>query len=616
MDSETALFVLKISGSNQLWRTDGNLQNTRLVLDTGIPESQDYVQWRPMDDERFAFIFGSNNSRRLGIFNWLTPSIEQVAYLPQINSQSRLQIAAGSAYFLASSAVFGREPHYVGCFQDGGREESFRVYQDLNANQFFDLGEPGVVGLPVRVSSSSGASSLHFPDATGSYRFRFLQGEEYQLTPRLDECWMYSDSSQIADLTFTFDSSSYSVIQIGLLADATLTRTSSHLVSGPTRCGFDVRFWLTTTNEGCDFASITNRLVLPDSVVFVSADVPFQFGDTEQELIFDFPNQAAGSQSMVNLILTLPGEEFVGEEISFLSITSLSDLTTAIDSFHYTPIITCAIDPNDKQVLPARSEPGMNNYTQFDEELLYTVRFQNTGNDTAFTVRIEDQLSANLDWNSLRPVAASHSYTMKLDENGLLTVLFENILLPDSSANLVLSQGFVAFKLAMIEGLEDFTLLNNTAEIYFDFNAPIITNTVVTTAVEFLDFDEDGFFFWDDCNDEDELINPLAMEIPNNGIDEDCDDLDGPSSIINLSQQSISSFPNPTNGLLTLNLSGDWPNKVDYRLVNLASQLLESGRLNDAVSQINLSPYPIGTYFLSVYHSTEGRWYYLKVLRN
>ncbi|MCC6414185.1 MAG: hypothetical protein IT270_21220, partial [Saprospiraceae bacterium] len=96
--------------------------------------------------------------------------------------------------------------------------------------------------------------------------------------------------------------------------------------------------------------------------------------------------------------------------------------------------------------------------------------------DTAFTVRIADTLSTWLDPASIVPGVSSHPYSWSLSGEGVITFLFENILLPDSSTNLAGSQGFVNFRIRQREQVPLNTVILNTAAIYFDFNTPVITN--------------------------------------------------------------------------------------------------------------------------------------------
>ena len=58
---------------------------------------------------------------------------------------------------------------------------------------------------------------------------------------------------------------------------------------------------------------------------------------------------------------------------------------------------------------------------------------------------------------------------------------FINILLPDSNTNEPLSHGFVRFKVKQKSGNTIGALIENRAFIYFDYNAPVITNTAFNT---------------------------------------------------------------------------------------------------------------------------------------
>jgi hypothetical protein len=136
---------------------------------------------------------------------------------------------------------------------------------------------------------------------------------------------------------------------------------------------------------------------------------------------------------------------------------------------------TGSYDPNDKQAFPKGY--GTAHYIRPDTPLEYLIRFQNTGNDTAFTVRVVDTLSSWLDPATFRTGASSHPYTWDLSGAGTLTFLYKNILLPDSNVNEPASHGFFKFTIHPRADAPLETVIHNTAEIYFDFNEAIITNT-------------------------------------------------------------------------------------------------------------------------------------------
>lgn len=273
------------------------------------------------------------------------------------------------------------------------------------------------------------------------------------------------------------------------------------------------------------------------------------------------------------------------------------------DTFHYAEELRCAIDPNDKQVAPSRPDSTNGNYTQFDETLRYTVRFQNTGNDTAFTVRIEDELAPELDLSTFRPLTASHPYTVSIEEDRRAVFTFKDILLPDSTTNLLLSQGFVTFEINTLPGLEDFTAVKNTAGIFFDFNQPVITNTVSSSMVEFLDEDQDGYLFFQECDDENFDINPAAEEIAGNGIDEDCDGEDRPVSVNEVLSGKLEVFPNPVSEMLQIRYST--LGRLDLSLLTITGVPLWKGQMR-STEAVDVSRYPSGVYLLRVKEVQTG----------
>ena len=141
--------------------------------------------------------------------------------------------------------------------------------------------------------------------------------------------------------------------------------------------------------------------------------------------------------------------------------------------------VTSSFDPNAKEAIPRGIGPE--HLIEPEWPLDYTIYFQNTGNDTAFTVVLRDTLSPHLDLSSLRVQGGSHPFSWQLRPNRELVFTFENILLPDSTTNLEGSQGHVSYRIRPLPEAAPGSLIQNSAAIYFDFNEPIFTNTVFHT---------------------------------------------------------------------------------------------------------------------------------------
>ncbi len=139
--------------------------------------------------------------------------------------------------------------------------------------------------------------------------------------------------------------------------------------------------------------------------------------------------------------------------------------------------ITDSFDPNDKLVRPAGTTDQ--HYTPTGTALSYTVRFQNTGNDYAYTVVVVDTLSEKLDFSTLQIGAVSHPYRFTVSGKGrpVLTFTFNNINLPDSARDQAGSNGFIQFSIKPVADLPAKTLIENFADIFFDYNPPVRTNT-------------------------------------------------------------------------------------------------------------------------------------------
>ena len=170
---------------------------------------------------------------------------------------------------------------------------------------------------------------------------------------------------------------------------------------------------------------------------------------------------------------------------------------------------TGSYDPNDIIGMPLgiTTEKRIEN----EQELEYTIRFQNTGTDTAFNVIVVNDLkSSNLDLATLTLGASSHPHTMSLIDGHEMLFAFKDIMLPDSNINATESHGFLKYKIKPKKQLPPNSQINNQASIYFDFNEPIKTNN---------DFHTIGLPLVTNIKSETEYANDLIEISPNPVLD-------------------------------------------------------------------------------------------------
>jgi uncharacterized repeat protein (TIGR01451 family) len=179
-----------------------------------------------------------------------------------------------------------------------------------------------------------------------------------------------------------------------------------------------------------------------------------------------------------------------------VSSATTGDINATNNAAELTQTVIGSYDPNDK--MEAQGSEILFSSFGADDYLYYTIRFQNTGTANAQTVIITDLLSADLDEQSIRMISASHDYTMNRMGNDVEWT-FEAINLVPTIVSEAGSQGYVHFKIKPKPGYMVGDIIPNTAQIYFDFNAPIITNTFETEFVATLgvaDFTTDNLIVY------------------------------------------------------------------------------------------------------------------------
>ncbi|MDJ1494973.1 6-bladed beta-propeller [Cytophagaceae bacterium DM2B3-1] len=241
------------------------------------------------------------------------------------------------------------------------------------------------------------------------------------------------------------------------------------------------------------------------------------------------------------------------------------------------PIVD-SYDPNDKLVSPAGTTDE--HYTPTTSELKYTIRFQNTGTDYAYTVVVIDTLSENLDIATLQMGAASHGYSLKVSGKGqpVLTWTFNNINLPDSTRDQKGSNGFIQFTIKPKANLPEKTQIENYADIFFDYNDPVRTNTTANVLY--------------DVPKVIDAANQLSDSIIDKVMAAEPDALKG----------KLSLYPNPTQSqvwIQSVDLSVRIEQVKIYNLLGKAQNVSVSSADNQTV-QINMQAKPKGMYLVHI----------------
>jgi uncharacterized repeat protein (TIGR01451 family) len=350
----------------------------------------------------------------------------------------------------------------------------------LKGNIFYDQNSNGIDDSPFD-HGLSGRKIILYPDSTQSYTnsigqyFLRVNNGNHEIKLHVDSNW-----------TITSDSSSYQVqiagnnidsLDFGLNFTGSENHATISCVPLTDRCFNLAKHVITYRNEGTNILNGEIRYISPVPFIFTNS-VPTPTSISGDTLIWNYSNLLQFEERQILATFQNPGPQLPGTH--FLWPASISNSQTILGTDTADQEITCSYDPNDKKVFPLGA--GIDNEVLINEILNYTIRFQNTGNDTAFFVMLIDSLSLDFDLSSFEFLSSSHTVQVSLNKN-LLKFTFEDINLLCSSINEPESHGFVKFRIRPKSSLSLPRVISNSAQIYFDFNPYIETNVVFNTIV-------------------------------------------------------------------------------------------------------------------------------------
>jgi len=258
--------------------------------------------------------------------------------------------------------------------------------------------------------------------------------------------------------------------------------------------GFETDYQIIITNNGTQTVSNAQVTFAYDENFqsFVSA-TETSSGNSTNLLTFDFIDVDPFSSEIfeITMLNAVPPTLNGGEILTFTTQVTpdMNDITIEDNTAIHDQTVVNSFDPNDKMVVQGDQIVD----EDIDQYLDYRIRFQNLGTANALNVKITDTIDNNLDWTTFQPTSSSHDYRIEIVDGEQINYYFDNINLPFETADPEGSNGYITYKIKPKSSVQIGDTFENTAYIYFDFNLPIMTNTVVTTVVDNLNVNSFDF---------------------------------------------------------------------------------------------------------------------------
>ena len=313
-------------------------------------------------------------------------------------------------------------------------------------------------------------------DATANYSITLGAGT-YSIAPKLENPNYFNISTSSANVTFPLKDSPF-------VQDFCISANGIHkdleiniLPIDAARPGFDASYKLVYKNKGNIAQSGIVNLTFDDAFLDIVTANPVVTTQKVNNLSWNFTNLKPFESNEITFTVKVnaPTETPAvnnGDVLVFTAnITSTAaDETPKDNTFTLNQTVVGSFDPNDKTCL----EGTVITPSLIGEYVHYLIRFENTGDYQAQNIVAKDMIDlAKFDISSLIPTSSSHPLVTKISQGNKVEFIFENINLPFDDAN---NDGYVAFKIKTKSTLKVGDSFDNEANIYFDYNFPILTN--------------------------------------------------------------------------------------------------------------------------------------------
>lgn len=309
----------------------------------------------------------------------------------------------------------------------------------------------------------------------------YVRGGTYTITPQLENPSYFTVSP--TSITINAATASNPTVQ-----DFCVTPNGTHddvevtiIPIEDARPGFDTTYQILYKNKGTTTLSGNVQLTFDDDLMDLVVANPIADTQALHSLTWNYTNLTPFETRTISLTMNINtptdvpavnGDDVLTYEV--MVTPAADDETPDNNIMTLEQTVVNSFDPNDIRCL--EGETVTTDY--IGKYVHYLIRFENTGTASAVNVVVTDEIdTAKFDITTLRPVASSHAMVTNIKNENEVEFIFENINLPFDDAS---NDGYLVFKVKTLASLVENDTFENSANIYFDFNAPIITNTAST----------------------------------------------------------------------------------------------------------------------------------------
>ena len=427
-------------------------------------------------------------------------------------------------------------------------------------------------GLKIIVTGTN-YSAVFISNKTGRYTFHLEDEGVYEVSPVLENLEYFKASPASFTVNFPTDPSPY--LQDICIAPDGVKNDLEVVVIPPigARPGFIANYKVFYKNKGNTKLSGTVTLGFEDDFMNFEAATPVVDQQIPNLLTWNFTDLEPFEEKTIEVAMLLNKPTDTpplndGDLLHFAAIINpITDDKTPTDNTHIlTQTVVNSMDPNDKTCLEGDTiQPD-----KIGDFVHYLIRFENTGTADAINIIVKDIIDTKkLDINSLTPLDASANFITRITNGNKVEFIFEDINLPSDKEN---NKGYVLFKIKTLPDLIAGDIFENTAEIFFDFNFPIITNKAQTNVSE-----PNGI--------NDKYLNHSALQL----------------------------YPNPSSELLNIKFTDPIQSVTIYDLYGRTINNLAVVGYKSKV-QLLIKDLPKGTYLVGV--TTKNNTYFKKLMKN